>query len=95
MNRSTTFGRKPRVVKEIGAQFSNIESQKMSQEPEKKHILIYLVSIIHWIGAGSVIGLLYSFGVLPPIAIFSLIVLCFFVLPPIIRVVDGDELDEQ
>lgn len=67
----------------------------MSKEPEQKHILIYLTSIIHWVGAGGLIGLLYSYGVLPPIAVFSLIVLCFLVLPPIVRIVDGDELDEQ
>lgn len=67
----------------------------MSKEPEKKHILIYLVSIIHWVGAGVTIGLIHSLFNLPTIAIVSLIILCFLVLPPIVRIVDGDDLDEQ
>lgn len=90
-----TSAHRPRDVKETGVRFSNIESQKMSKEPQQRHVLIYLTSIIHWVGSGGVIGLLYSYGVLPPIAVFSLIALCFLVLPPIVRIVDGDELDEQ
>lgn len=86
---------KLRDVKETGVQFSNIESQKMSKEPEQRHIFIYLTSIIHWVGAGVTIGLLYSLFNIPVIAVVSLLILCFLVLPPIVRVVDGDEPDEQ
>lgn len=67
----------------------------MSKEPKQKHVLIYLVSIIHWVGAGVTIGLLHSLFHLPAIAVVSLLILCFLVLPPIVQVVDGDEKDEQ
>lgn len=67
----------------------------MSQEPEQKHVLIYLTSIIHWIGVGATIGYIHYTVNLSPAVILAILVLCFLVLPPIIRIVDSSELDKD
>jgi len=67
----------------------------MSQEPEKKHVLIYLVSIIHWVGTFTAIGLIHSLFGLPAIVLVSLIILAFLVLPPIFRIVDDKDLQDD
>lgn len=67
----------------------------MSREPEKKHVFIYLVAIIHWMGAGITIGLISHFLNLSALAVACLLVVTALFLPPIFRVVDGKDLDDE
>ena len=64
----------------------------MSEQP-KEVLLIYLPSIVHWLGYFTTVGLVYSlFG----IAEWIVVLLCFFgfmILPPIFRIVKKGEED--
>lgn len=67
----------------------------MQKKPEQKHVVIYLVSIIHWIGAGITIGLINSLVNPPVLVTVGLLILAYFFLPPIVRVVDGEDSDDE
>jgi len=67
----------------------------MSKEPEQRHVLIYLTSIIHWIGAGVTLGYIHSVVSFSAPVIVALVVLCLLILPPIVRVVNSSELDKD
>lgn len=67
----------------------------MSREPEKKYVFIYLVALIHWVGAGITIGLASRFFNLPAIVVAGLLVLAFFLLPPIVRIVDEKDVNDK
>lgn len=47
----------------------------------KRVLVIYVPSVIHWIGAYSVIGLLWRLFAIPGLAVFSLCILAFLCLP--------------
>lgn len=61
---------------------------------QKEVLYIYLVSVIHWTGYFSVLGVLQYFSALPNWALISLAIFGFFVLPPIFRIVKKDVEDE-
>jgi hypothetical protein len=67
----------------------------MQKQPEKKHVVIYLVSLIHWIGTGVTLGLINSFFNPPVLVIVGLLILAFLFLPPIFRVVEGEVSDDE
>ncbi len=67
----------------------------MSKEPEQRHVLIYLTSIIHWIGAGVTLGYIHYVVRFSPAVILAILVLCLLILPPIVRVVNSSELDKD
>jgi hypothetical protein len=67
----------------------------MSKEPEQKHVLIYLTSIIHWIGAGVTLGYVHYIVKFSPLSLLAIFVGCLLLLPPIVRIVNSSELDKD
>ena len=67
----------------------------MSNDPKQKHVLIYLVSIIHWIGTGVTLGYIHYVVKFSPLSLLAIFVACLLILPPIIRVVDSEELNKD
>lgn len=64
----------------------------MSQQ--KEALVIYLSSVVHWFGAYTTIGLLYTLFNIPTLAVVVLCLLAFLVLPPIFEIVKKEEDDE-
>lgn len=61
---------------------------------QKEVLYIYLVSVIHWTGYFSVLGVLHYFDVVPGLLLVGLGVLGFLLLPPIFEIVKKDMPDE-
>lgn len=67
----------------------------MSEQPQSKEVLlIYLVSVIHWFGFYTLVGLLYLLFKLSLTIIIPLMIIGLFVLPPIFRIVKREDLDK-
>ena len=60
----------------------------------KQVLVIYVASIVHWVGAYTTIGMLYVLLEFPGILTFLLGLLAFVCLPPIFAIEEKEDLDE-
>lgn len=66
----------------------------MSEQP-KQVLLIYINSFIHWVGYYAVLGLIHSYSVVPGWIMFLLGIFGILILPPIFRIANKGEEDDE